>query len=59
MSYSEDEVKQAAESAARQMIREGYIEVSRNAAGEEIWTITEAGRDYLANLQEHREEGNQ
>jgi DNA-binding PadR family transcriptional regulator len=52
MSYSDEQIRREAESAARQMIREGYIAVSRDEKGEEIWTLTESGKDYLARLQE-------
>jgi hypothetical protein len=41
--------------AAEWMIEQGYLERSWNN-GEEIWTITEKGKDYYSQLQEHAEE---
>jgi hypothetical protein len=49
-------IRREAESAARQMIREGYIAVTTARDGTEIWTVTEKGKDYLATLQEHEGE---
>jgi hypothetical protein len=41
--------------AAEWMIEQGYLERSWDN-GEEIWTITEKGKDYYSQLQEHVEE---
>jgi len=41
--------------AAEWMIEQGYL-VRSWENGEEIWTITEKGKDYYSTLQEHREE---
>jgi DNA-binding PadR family transcriptional regulator len=49
--YSEEATRLAAE----EMIRRGYIERTW-VNGEEIWTLTDKGRDYLAVLQEHDKE---
>ena len=41
--------------AAEWMIEMGYLERSWKD-GEEIWTVTEEGKDYYARLQEHEED---
>jgi DNA-binding PadR family transcriptional regulator len=42
------------EEAAKQLEVEGYIRIETDPeTGEEIWILTDQGRDYLAKLQEH------
>lgn len=48
------DVERGIRESAEWMIEQGYL-IREWRDGEEWWTLTEKGRDYMARLQEHEE----